>query len=254
MIQFIASDLDGTLLRPDGTLPSETFSVIRELQEKGILFCAASGRQYANLQRLFAPVVNDIAFICENGSYVRYQKLEKASVIPESIALPLIQDILSTGMQVLLSLPETSVMLSSASRIFTDDIFYRLRNTCTIITDPSLYSDRYIKISGFTPEGVAPLAPALQEKWKKYLRVDIAGRNWLDCTLTNKSDGIRTLSRMLQIPTENMAAFGDQFNDLAMLQSVGHPYLMENAPETLKQYPFYVCKNVLDTIRNLANL
>ena len=29
---------------------------------------AASGRQYANMKRLFEPVLEDMAFICENGA------------------------------------------------------------------------------------------------------------------------------------------------------------------------------------------
>ena len=248
MIQFIASDLDGTLLQKGGTLPADTFDVIRRLKEKDILFCAASGRQYANLRRLFAPVADDMCFICENGSYVRALDQVQASTIPASIALPVIQDILDSGMQLLLSIPESSLLLTSAQRNFTDDIFYRLKNTCAMIPDYGMYSDQYIKISGFTPNGVAELAPALQKKWSQYLHVDIAGANWLDFTLTNKSDGIRTLSEMLDIPMGNMAAFGDQFNDLAMLQSVGHPFLMENAPEALKRYSFTPCSDVLSTL------
>lgn len=251
MIQFIASDLDGTLLQKDGTLPADTFDVIRRLKEKDILFCAASGRQYANLRRLFAPVADDMCFICENGSYVRALDQVQASTIPASIALPVIQDILDSGMQLLLSIPESSLLLTSAQRSFTDDIFYRLKNTCAMIPDFGMYSDQYIKISGFTPNGVAELAPVLQEKWSQHLHVDIAGANWLDFTLTNKSDGIRTLSEMLDIPMGNMAAFGDQFNDLAMLQCVGHPFLMESAPEALKRYSFAPCNDVLSTLCRL---
>lgn len=250
MIRFIASDLDGTLLQKDGALPSSTFDIIRRLRDRNIHFCAASGRQYANLQRLFAPVADDICFICENGSYVVAQGKTAAHTIPSAIAIPLIQDILASGMELLLSTPQSSILLSSASRSFTDDIFYRLRNTCSYVTDYSMYSDEYIKISGFHPRGVADIAPALQKKWGAHLHADIAGKCWLDFTMTNKSDGIRSLSKMLDISTEDMAAFGDQHNDLAMLQCVGRPYLMKSAPDSMKQYLFSECENVLDTIAN----
>ncbi|MGN1235137.1 MAG: HAD family hydrolase, partial [Christensenellaceae bacterium] len=73
MIKFIASDLDGTLLLPDKTLPEETFPLIRALKEKGVLFAPASGRQYANLKHLFAPVADQVLFIAENGALVVYQ-------------------------------------------------------------------------------------------------------------------------------------------------------------------------------------
>lgn len=252
MLRLIASDLDGTLLQKDGTLPSDTFSVIHALREKGILFCAASGRQYANLRRLFAPVADDICYISENGSYVTAQGQCAAQTIGAEHALPLIQDILDAGMEVLLSIPESSVMLTGASRTFTDDIFYRLRNTCTVVQDPAIYAEQYIKISGFHPDGVTHLAKPLQEKWGQIMHADIAGQKWLDFTMTNKSDGIHILSRLLGIDTADMAAFGDQFNDLAMLQAVGHPFLMENAPDEMKILRFSLCHHVLDTIRNIA--
>ena len=45
MIKLIASDLDGTLAHADGSIPKETFSCVRELEEKGIQFVVATGRQ-----------------------------------------------------------------------------------------------------------------------------------------------------------------------------------------------------------------
>lgn len=70
MIRLIATDLDGTLLQKDGTLPEGTFEVVDELKRLGIRFAASSGRQYGNLRRLFGPVAADMAFVCENGRTV----------------------------------------------------------------------------------------------------------------------------------------------------------------------------------------
>ena len=71
MIKFIATDLDGTLLDPRGVLPNEIFPLVARLSECGILFAPASGRQYANLKKLFFPVWEKTIFICENGALVR---------------------------------------------------------------------------------------------------------------------------------------------------------------------------------------
>ena len=66
MIKLIASDLDGTLLQNGAQrLNPEVFDMIRTLKSHGILFTAASGRQYTNLRRLFAPVKDDIAYVAE---------------------------------------------------------------------------------------------------------------------------------------------------------------------------------------------
>ena len=69
MIKLVASDLDGTLLLNKAqSLPEEIFPLIRQLQEMGIIFVAASGRQYPNMRKLFAPVASEISYISENGA------------------------------------------------------------------------------------------------------------------------------------------------------------------------------------------
>lgn len=53
MIKLVAGS-DGTLLHNyQQTVPKEIYDTIRALHEKGIIFTAASGRQYANIRRLF---------------------------------------------------------------------------------------------------------------------------------------------------------------------------------------------------------
>lgn len=62
MIKLIASDLDGTLLQNGAqTVSEQAIQLIEKLLDNGIHFTAASGRQYNNLRRLFAPL--PIAFL-----------------------------------------------------------------------------------------------------------------------------------------------------------------------------------------------
>ncbi|MEM5781397.1 MAG: HAD-IIB family hydrolase, partial [Lawsonibacter sp.] len=71
MIRLIASDIDGTLLQNGATeIAPAIFREIDRLRTKGILFCPASGRQYHSLRRLFAPVADELAYVCENGAVV----------------------------------------------------------------------------------------------------------------------------------------------------------------------------------------
>ncbi|MCD7767980.1 MAG: HAD hydrolase family protein [Oscillospiraceae bacterium] len=56
-IRLVVCDIDGTLLRGSETaIAPAVFAQVRRLDEKGILFCPASGRQHASMQRLFAGV------------------------------------------------------------------------------------------------------------------------------------------------------------------------------------------------------
>ena len=251
MIRLIASDLDGTLLDGEGRLPPRAFHIIRRLGERGILFAAASGRQYGNLQRMFFPVQKEMAFLCENGALVVARGCRHEERFPRPLAEAIIRDILDAGMELLISLPESSYLLSSAEKAYTDDVIYRLRNTATIIDDPLLLADRCIKISGFHPLGMEGRGDALRDKWQGRAQVALGGDCWLDFTLGNKRTGLAVLSRALGIPFQDMMAFGDHFNDQCMLEAVGHPFLMETAPPGMRAQGFPTCKNVLDTVERL---
>ena len=52
-----------------------------------------------------------------------------------------------------------------------------------------------------------------------------------DCS---KGKGIKLISEKMNIPLEKVMAFGDGENDFDMLQTVGHPVVMENGLDTLK--------------------
>lgn len=70
-IRLVVCDIDGTLLRGSETaIAPAVFAQVRRLDEKGILFCPASGRQHASMQRLFAGVGVKLPYICENGGLV----------------------------------------------------------------------------------------------------------------------------------------------------------------------------------------
>ena len=58
-------------------------TIIKKLKEKGILFCAASGRQYQSIANMFEPVKDDIVFLAENGAHIRYQDKDIALVMME---------------------------------------------------------------------------------------------------------------------------------------------------------------------------
>ena len=95
MIKLVASDLDGTLLLNGAqSLPEELFPLIKELKELGILFVAASGRQYANMKRMFAPVVDDMAFIAENGGLaIQDEKVLYQDSFPKKLVREIVEAI-----------------------------------------------------------------------------------------------------------------------------------------------------------------
>lgn len=70
MIRLIASDMDGTLLDEHSQVPEGTFELIAALQEKGIRFCASSGRRYDTLREFFGPIADRIDYVASAGTQV----------------------------------------------------------------------------------------------------------------------------------------------------------------------------------------
>ena len=95
MIKLIASDLDGTLLQNGAqALTPRAIDLISRLCDAGIHFVSASGRQYDNQKRVFAPLKDRISFIAENGSICMHQgKVISRATINDDLAARILKEI-----------------------------------------------------------------------------------------------------------------------------------------------------------------
>lgn len=251
MIRLIATDLDGTLLEKNGTLPEGFFDVARGLLDMGIAVAAASGRQYDNLRRMFFPIAGEMSFICENGGLCATgRQIVATTPVEKKLVLEVAGHMHSLGLRVMISGVNCVYMLDN-DRAFTDDITYRLRNTVAIVPDFDMIDEPIIKFSGYTPDGVAPFAEELQARWGDRLSAVVAGRNWFDFTLANKGTGLRNLMDSLHVKPEEVVAFGDQFNDESMLELAGHPFLMKGSDERLFKPGTRRCEKVLPVLKGI---
>jgi HAD superfamily hydrolase (TIGR01484 family) len=65
---LVAIDLDGTLLRSDGTLSARTVRALRDAQENGASIVLASGRHPESVEKLRAALGLTGALIAYNGA------------------------------------------------------------------------------------------------------------------------------------------------------------------------------------------
>ena len=248
MIKLIASDLDGTLLQNGSQpLPEGICDQIRRLKEKGILFVAASGRQYANLRRLFAPVQDDIAYICENGCLVFYKgKLLYKAHMEREIGQRILKDIMADEKaEVVLSGEDTSY-LQPKNDVFRYHIQEEVKNNVTVAEDILKTEEAYFKISLFTPEGAENVYPLWKDKYGQEVTVVTSGNAWVDMMPkgVNKGTAMEALLEHLKIMPEECMAFGDNYNDLEMLGMVGESYAMSQGKDAVKK----ICKYQADTV------
>lgn len=253
-IKLVACDIDGTLLQKGDTgLRPSLFALIHELQRKGVAFCAASGRQYTCLLRMFAPVAGEIYYICENGAAVfdQRQQLLSKTVIPQQDAMTISRQILEAQRcEVLISGERTCYILPKEPD-FLPLMRDQTGNDTTVVSSLSQIPEPMIKISAFCRDGVEAWLPEFEQRWGKQYRVAVSGEGWIDFTLADKGAGLEVICRQLQISPQEVMAFGDNFNDIQMLRMAGVPCVMAHAHEQVRRYGQRICSRVEPELERL---
>lgn len=240
MLKLIACDIDGTLIPyGESELPQGLFPLIRRLHKVGVLFCPASGRQYHSMRDVFAPVADRVCFLCENGAILYGSGEEDTAPIlgktamPRQEALALAADILTLpGCELLMSGANTSYVCD-CSREYINHLTKDKGNNVTVLEELSRMPEDILKVSAYCPGGTDAPQTALGPRWS-HLGMAAAGPDWVDFTLANKGTGLRALCGALGISPADTAAFGDNWNDLAMLETAGEPWLMDSADPALR--------------------
>ena len=224
MIKLIASDIDGTLLEEgtDGINP-EIFTVIRELKKKGIVFAAASGREYASLRRLFQPVKDDIYFIADNGASVMYGGEEiYATLMDRGLLEEVVKKVRTLpGCYSVISTRKGECYLEQESEELDDFLINGYHYDVHHVDDVLKAPIEIIKCAVYKKHGIQELAPEFLEKYKNRLNVAIAGDIWLDFMNleSDKGNALKKLQEKLHILPEETMAFGDNMNDIGMLRA-----------------------------------
>lgn len=238
-IKFIAADMDGTLLDNEGRLSPDFFDVFQQLQQRDIMFAAASGRQYYSLLKMFYEVKDSMMFIAENGTLVMHQgkELFSCTIDPESIHRIIKEARLIKGSHIVLC-GKKSAYIEAQSPEAIEEI-KKYYDRCEEVKDLLAVEDDFIKVAICHFDGSQKLLyPSIYEKFNADHRVVVSARIWLDVMNINASKGnaIKYLQETLKFSFEQTMSFGDYFNDIEMLQASFHSYAVENAHEKVKTF------------------
>ncbi len=252
MIQYIASDLDGTLLPDNGKdMDPRIFDIIRRFRSKDVHFIAASGRQYQSMRRLFAPIKDDISYISENGSLCKKDgKVICRGLIDRDLGLR----ILAAGDEYSRTYKECLNLISCESRHYTTSHNERylnhmrnvIHNEIAVIEDYSKLKEPFLKLAFCDFEGVEHLASYMAERFSSEIKAATASAFWVDFIAPNANKGIalRTLLSTMGIDPKNGIAFGDQFNDVDMLKIAGTSYAMNTCAPGVEKYADHIIDDV----------
>ncbi len=256
MIKLIASDLDGTLI-PEGTQEIEPgfFEVLSELLDRGYQFYVATGRQYANVRRLFDAYADRIGFVCENGALAMAQERQQYILeVPREKAMAVAEDIMS--------FPETDICLSGLKACYLQprsawlehQLVHVLKNKVSIFQNLSDIDDKIIKIAMYIydfPQHAEKIRSFFEEKYGDYADFVWAGNDWLDMIQKHSGKGLALQAVLEQkgLKPEELMVFGDNQNDISMLELTPNSYAVDHAKPDVKAHAAYTCKSVTAFLR-----
>jgi len=260
MIKLIASDLDGTLI-PEGTQEIEPgfMEVLEKLLNRGYLFYAASGRQYANMRWIFEKFADRIGFVTENGALaIEKDKLQYVLKTSQSQAYTVAKDMMSFA--------DTEVCLSGVKACyikprtewFKNQIVNVLRNECQIFNDFKEIDDQIVKVSMYLyhfSEDAKKIQNYFTEKYQEYADFVLSGNGWIDMIFKNTGKGpaLKQVMELKGLKPEEIMVFGDNQNDISMLELTPNSYVMAHAKPDVKAHAAHVCESVTKVLEELLS-
>lgn len=245
-IKLVATDMDGTLLNTKHELSNEFYPIFHQLKEKGVLFAAASGRQFYNLLNRFEDIQDDVIFVAENGSYVVHKG---ADVLVQAME----HDITKEQLLEARKIPGAYIILCGKKKAYLED------NTPQFVDHVKMYydkievvdnlldveNDQFLKIAICDPAGAEENSYPLFRQKNAFLQVKVSGSMWLDIShqLATKGRALEVLQKHHGITPDQTMVFGDYLNDLEMMNQAHFSFAMENAHPDVKKAARFIAKS-----------
>lgn len=247
MIKLIATDLDGTLINDHGKINEKMFDLIEYLNEKNIIFAAASGRFYSQLSKNFEKVNSDMLFISHNGALVKYHKSDKV-IYSNYISQEDIKTVAgferNFGEELFIGSDTTAYIVNPSEHMLT--IFNQVSVPVVVVKSFEEVKCPIYRMTYYIKEGVKPaILEYLKNNLNENLEFVVSGDNWIDITNKGVSKGsaIKMLQKKFDIGEKNTMVFGDYYNDLTMFKAAHYSYAMENAPEDVKKHANFIAQS-----------
>lgn len=244
MSRLLALDLDGTLLRRDGTVHPDDASAIGRLRALGVPVAIVTGRLYAGVRPIVEALHLDGVHICANGAHV----IEAST--HQTIATMNLKEPLATSILAALHDRELAICVMAGDDLFLDEVSRPLDAFVRTWTPDVVYIDDVRALPQWSDEQIGIVvvvgpADAVRhaEAAVATLPVDAiafdrqgepARRGLLLHALgVSKGAGLRTLAEHHSIATDDIVAVGDWLNDLSLFREAGRSFAMGGAAPEL---------------------
>ncbi len=260
MIKLIAFDLDGTLLNDQRQVDPSFWHLYEKLhREKGVMFVAASGRQYFTIEEQFRSIRDSLIILAENGTHVRYGNRE---LQVEDMGLAAARSLMRKGREVqnahLVLCGKQSAYVDSTYEPFLESVQHYYRRL-QVTPDLMEVEDQVLKVTLWDELDAETNSYPHFKTFEKKFKVAVAGNVWLDITKhsANKGAALEKIQERFNISREETLVFGDYLNDWDMMSVGYYSYAMKNAHEGIRVKSRFITRydnNNNGVVRTIAEL
>lgn len=239
-IKMIAFDLDGTLLNRDREVSRRNAEALRQAQEEGIAVVLASGRAIATI----LPFADEIGILgpvvsC-NGAYVVDQARKDVfhQGLPPSARQAIFDFVAETGVH--LNLYHRSEVHFTSLGAFGQEYVRRTRFLQPTVTALDVMRGMEATKMLFmdTPEVIAEHTKLMRDRVSDGDAViALSEADYVEFLPpgVNKGRGVAELAASLGLASEEVAALGDYWNDVEMIDWAGFGGAVDNAVPGVKE-------------------
>jgi len=254
MKKLYITDLDGTLLSENGKMSSYAVELLNQIIEQGTLITVATGRSFLSAANLLKETHLTLPIINNNGariSLLHNHEHVYSNFIDKSLAQEILDITLDHYCSPFINaeLGGKDLLLYEASTNKGTEMFIDIRKSKD---DPRLKKvDKYdqlndIKVVNFNiideTKKLMVLEKHLEDKYQGLLDLHITfeptWHDWAWLTISdiksNKADGIAALVSEYIHEDVEITVFGDQRNDIHMLEYADRAIVVENARPEVK--------------------
>jgi len=237
-VRMIAIDLDRTLLRDDKTISEYSVKVLKECQARGIIVAFATARSVDGSKRFVEQikpdaVVNNGGSLVFAGDVVIYRR--PMSVETTNTLLRLLHSAgksvgyitTETNKGYFVNIPKEKYWTHSPPAIHVD--FEKDLDAEAFKVVAEVFDSEISKAA----ISALPLINVIEYTGEEFVQ-------FFDKE-AGKLQGVTALATHYNIALEEVAAFGDDYNDLEMLKGCGIGVAMDNAIDEAKAIADYIC-------------
>ncbi|KYG32364.1 Cof-type HAD-IIB family hydrolase [Alkalihalobacillus trypoxylicola] len=239
---LIALDLDGTLLKDDKTISEKTLKVIAKAKQQGHIVVISTGRPYRASIQYYQQMKLDTPIVNFNGAFVHHPLNQNF----QAVHSPLDLDIAKTVIETCEAFEVSNIMVEVIDDFYLRHFDQVLVDSFVAGQSPVEYGN-LIDIVNQDPTCILihPFdhhAEELKNLLSSAHAEVIDQRSWgapmnileLVKSGVNKATGLKRIADYYQIPRDRVIAFGDEDNDLEMIEYAGKGIAMANAIKELK--------------------